>query len=221
MEISEIFGAQAASASNGSKPEELGREDFLRMLIAQLENQDPLNPQESTEFTAQLAQFSSLDQLVSMRQSIEQLAATADLSDGLSAASLIGQSALVESQAVFIGDPKAPPSVFLELPDSADILSVELLDEDRNPVAFASGLGSHEAGRHELDWSAFNRIPTEPGVYGLRVSVAAGDPSPTTLLHSLVTGAVLNGSGTALQLGGLEVPLSSLREIGAPPKREG
>ena len=49
---------------------------------------------------------------------------------------------------------------------------------------------------------------------------AAGNPMPTTLVRAEVTGAALDPSGTALRLGGLEVPLSALREIGAAPNRE-
>ena len=48
----------------------LGRDDFLKMLLAQLENQDPLDPQDATEFTAQLATFSMLEQLVSIQEGI-------------------------------------------------------------------------------------------------------------------------------------------------------
>jgi len=48
---------------------------FMTLLVAQLKNQDPLAPQDGTEFVAQLAQFNSLDQLIGIRQSIDQLAA--------------------------------------------------------------------------------------------------------------------------------------------------
>ena len=51
----------------------LGQTDFLRLLVAQLNNQDPMNPVESTEFVTQLAQFSSLEQLISIRQATETL----------------------------------------------------------------------------------------------------------------------------------------------------
>ncbi len=58
-------GPLAATKAN------LGKDDFLRLLVAQLSNQDPMNPQDSAEFVAQLAQFSSLEQLISIREAAE------------------------------------------------------------------------------------------------------------------------------------------------------
>ncbi len=69
----------------------LGKDDFLKLLVAQLSNQDPLNPQDGAEFVAQLSQFSSLEQLISIREAAEESAKT--LSD------LIASSPLPEDGA--------------------------------------------------------------------------------------------------------------------------
>ena len=63
--------ASSSSASSAGAPSE--RNMFLTLLVAQLKNQDPLAPQDGAQFVAQLAQFNSLDQLIGIRQSIEQL----------------------------------------------------------------------------------------------------------------------------------------------------
>jgi flagellar basal-body rod modification protein FlgD len=189
------------------------------MLIAQLENQDPLDPQDATEFTAQLAQFSSLDQLMSMRRSIETLASAGGISDGLAAAGLIGHGALVESRELDVASGEAPPpTLALDLSGAAEVLSVEVLDAAGLPVSVAPEIGSLPVGRHELDWESFGG-PPPPGRYRLRVTVAQGDPTPTLLVRSQVTGAALDPSGAVLLLGSLEVPLTSLREIGDGPIR--
>lgn len=62
--------AQPRTARNG----ELGRDEFLQLMVAQLKNQSPLNPQNGTEFVAQMAQFSSLDQLVGIKDMLRYIA---------------------------------------------------------------------------------------------------------------------------------------------------
>ena len=80
--INEILSgvAAAAASSNSSSPtsnnKTTGKSEkdmFMTLLVAQLKNQDPLQPQDGAAFVAQLAQFNSLDQLVGMRQTIDQL----------------------------------------------------------------------------------------------------------------------------------------------------
>jgi flagellar basal-body rod modification protein FlgD len=70
--INSITGSNAATATNNQAMSKvLGKDDFLKMLIAQLKNQDPLNPQEGSEFAAQMAQFSSLEQLTNLNTTLE------------------------------------------------------------------------------------------------------------------------------------------------------
>lgn len=64
----------AVSSSSSSNSGGSQRDLFMTLLVAQLKNQDPLSPQDGTAFVAQLAQFNSLDQLVGIRQSLDQLA---------------------------------------------------------------------------------------------------------------------------------------------------
>ena len=78
MEINETTNAGIAALQSSNKPAEKATEQrdlFMSLLVAQLKNQDPLAPQDGTEFVAQLAQFNSLDQLVNIRQSIDKLVA--------------------------------------------------------------------------------------------------------------------------------------------------
>jgi flagellar basal-body rod modification protein FlgD len=76
--ISTLDPALATPSSGRTSGSGSERDMFMTLLVAQLKNQDPLAPQEGTEFVAQLAQFNSLDQLIGIRNSIEALSSRLD-----------------------------------------------------------------------------------------------------------------------------------------------
>ena len=89
-EITSSVNATSKTQSSGSSnsgvmtQDVMGKEEFLTLLVAQLQHQDPLNPDEGTEFTAQLAQFSSLEQLMSINENIETMNTATSNSDNIS-----------------------------------------------------------------------------------------------------------------------------------------
>ena len=86
-DIAEIFGPTSQANTpvySDQSGGDLGKEDFLTLLVAQLQNQDPMNPEDATEFTAQLAQFSSLEQLFNINENMEDLALAQQQSDRFS-----------------------------------------------------------------------------------------------------------------------------------------
>ena len=66
--------SQTGDATTQKDLENIGKDEFLKLLVAQLQNQDPLNPLQNEEFVAQLATFSSLEQLISINKAVQQLA---------------------------------------------------------------------------------------------------------------------------------------------------
>jgi len=217
----EVTGASAGSAAAASPaPDDLGRQDFLRMLVAQLENQDPLNPQDGTEFTAQLAQFSSLEQLIAMRSSIEALTSAEtnarSTTEALAATGLIGRDVLAESDAFEVSDGGGVPPLSIELSGPADSASVKILDRFGEEVTTVD-IASPVAGRNDLDWdgSDVQGEPLAPGLYRLEVT-AISDLVPvasTSLVFARVTGTDLSAGEPRLQLGPLVVPVAGVREV--------
>jgi flagellar basal-body rod modification protein FlgD len=68
-----LYSQAASQTANQNKDNKVGADTFLTLLVAQLKNQDPLNPQDGTQFVAQLAQFNSLEQLISINQRLGQV----------------------------------------------------------------------------------------------------------------------------------------------------
>ncbi|MEJ2044244.1 MAG: flagellar hook capping FlgD N-terminal domain-containing protein [Reinekea sp.] len=85
------FGQQDAASSSG----EMGKTEFLELMIAKLNNQDPLNPQEDAQFIAELAQFSTVEGIQNMSSQMEDLSATYKSTQALQASSLVGGAVTV------------------------------------------------------------------------------------------------------------------------------
>src|SRR5690349_14870224 len=90
----------ATQGVGGAIGKSMGRDDFLKLLIAQLQNQDPLKPLDNQEFATQLATFNSLDQLIGINQKLDSLAQQQQLVGQLGAASLIGKEIIADGNQV-------------------------------------------------------------------------------------------------------------------------
>lgn len=91
----EVNNFNKMNAVNGRKVNnQLGKDDFLKLLITQLSNQDPTNPMENTEFIAQMAQFSSLEQMTNMNESFGRMASMINSSQ---AATTIGKTVEIDA----------------------------------------------------------------------------------------------------------------------------
>ncbi|MCP5055567.1 MAG: hypothetical protein GY937_02460 [bacterium] len=212
MISTDVITQNSAASITGSAAEkpQLGQQDFLTMLIAQLENQDPLEPQEGTEFTAQLAQFSSLEQLLGMREAIDELASVQVQAQTLGAVGLIGKNVLVQGSQFEIGtDPNQQPKLAFELSEPADVRSVEIVNEKGVVAARIDDLGLQEAGMTELDWDDFSSQPG-PGLYTVRINQLEG-AAARPLVESRVTGTAIQDG--VLFLGRAEANLADVREV--------
>jgi flagellar basal-body rod modification protein FlgD len=220
MISTDVLDAAGAAGSVGTTapPSTLGRDEFLQMLIAQLENQDPLNPQDATQFTAQLAQFSSLEQLISIEGRLESLAETEGVSQRLGAAGLIGRHVVAEGTQLSTaadGVPLVEPLLFLAGNSSAT--TVRVYDASGRLVR-ALELGALAQGEHAVAWDGLDASgsPLPAGVYEFSVSAFAGDQpvEVTSLVQGRVTGAVPTAGEPLLMVGNVAVPLSRVTEVG-------
>ncbi|MFN3821476.1 MAG: flagellar hook assembly protein FlgD [bacterium] len=151
-----------------------GREEFLKILVAQMRYQDPLNPLSGTDFTAQLAQFSSLDELRNISQRLQE-SVDADLLmaravNNTMAASLIGKSVrALSDKVIFSGSDPARLTVYL--PQAASSLNVEILS-DTGQVLRTLTFPNPASGDLEINWDGRNQqgILLPPGEYSIRLN---------------------------------------------------
>lgn len=197
-EVSSSTGSSQLAAITGSST--LGKEDFLTLLVAQLQNQDPLNPSDPTEFTAQLAQYSSLEQLMSVNDNIESLASSSRSQQQLSALGLIGREVIVETDEFHYD--VASLSLGYQLDGPAARLEMHVQDERGNSLAVLEPDGL-EAGSHFVTWDGLdkNGLPVPAGDYTLSILALDGNDegiSNQPLIKGQVTGVDLDESQSTL-----------------------
>lgn len=194
----------------------LGKDEFLRLFVAQLKNQDPLNPMDGKDLSAQLAQFSSLEQLIEMNQ---KLSAQADEGTAMTLAinanvalGAIGRSIVAAGDMVPVtGDGTA--KITVALPENG-VVTLRIFNESGVEVG-KRVVGSLTAGRHKLALGEASE-GLEPGLYRFEVEAVNSegfDIETQTFIHALVDGVRYGPAGPVLLAGDLEIPLADVAEI--------
>ncbi len=222
MDTSEISGFTSPTTDSLSNvfKNDLGKEEFLNLLVAQLQNQDPLNPMEGQEFASQLAQFSSVEQLTSIDNNIEQgVSADIVLSQTINntlATTLIGKQITALGNQVEL-KPDQPVGLYFELADFANDVTVNVMDAAGNIVRTlnANGLSS---GIQSVEWDGMDTDGTAlpEGTYTFQVE-ATGKDNASIDVRELIRGlaeALQYEGGTALfTIGKIKVNFGDVLEI--------
>lgn len=200
-----------------TKTNELGKNEFLKLMITQMNNQDPLNPQENSEFIAQLAQFSSVEGLENLNTTVSSLAGSMQSSQALQASALVGRKVHVPSAnaALLDGD---VISGAIKLQSSAGNLNVSISDANGQLVRQVA-LGTQPAGDVRFVWDGAdqNGVRLPPGIYQFRAQSSNGEGGvevPTSLSANVNSVTINRDRSITLNLAGLgRVSLSEVEEI--------
>ena len=206
------------STQAGGK-EELGKNEFLELLVAQLNNQNPLAPQSNGEFIAQLAQFSAVEGVEKLNSSVESIMSGFQSSQALQASSLVGRKVIIPSEKAVV-DTSETFKASLVLPQSSSNVFVNVYAADGS-LATRINMGAQEAGQVSFMWDGKNSDgeTMPPGTYKFeaQASIDGENKGLYTLLPANVDSVTLGqGNGELLlNLAGLgSVPLSQVQIIG-------
>ncbi|MCL1985411.1 MAG: flagellar hook assembly protein FlgD, partial [Betaproteobacteria bacterium] len=182
--------SQAAQAAAGSKGDTLGKADFLQLLVTQFKYQDPLNPMDDKEFVAQLAQFSSLEQLMNLNTSMDSLTSATRDQQMMNAANYIGKDVAAGGNSVSKGDDGTISKFYWAIGSDMAKGSIYVYDQNMNQI-YGEVLGAKAAGTYTFDWSGKNYAGTDalPGVYYIRLSCEDAN-GQGMLVDTAVTGRV-------------------------------
>ena len=191
-------GAPVASptavAKNGSDIGEL-KNEFLTLMLAQMKNQDPLNPMDGAEYASQMAQFSTVEGIQNMTDLQQQNNNLIDSLQVLETTNLVGDSVSIPAAQIKLSEPESLKG-FVDLKTSAEDLDVVVRDASGNVVKQIN-LGSQNVGRVDFE------IPElESGSYRLDVVAKNGERETTTVpfLERKIDKVSIPGDGGDIQL---------------------
>lgn len=219
-------GVTSTTSANNSQPANakgkasLGKNDFLNLMMAQLKYQNPLDPMDGTEYAAQLAQFSSLEQMTNMNDTLEQSIDTnyllAQSVNNTMSATLIGKEVKISGKTIkYSGEDSI--SIGYKLP--SDVKNMTITIKDSNG-AIVKTIESSELsqGDHKLSWDFTdnNGKKVKQGTYSYTIaskSTSGQDLTITASLYGKVSAVKFTEEGTKLVIGSSEYLLSDISEI--------
>lgn len=195
----------------------VGKNEFLQLLVTQLENQNPLEPAKDTEFVAQLATFSSLEQLVDLNQRMDAVVASQTDMVNSQALNLIGKHVLADTDGELQLEGGVAQSIVYELPEAVSSARVEIVDGGGNVVATIVPEDGEVAGSHTVTWDGKNTDGEllEDGTFTARVVVSDGTKETTgrPFVEVPVEGIRFGADGLALVSSDRTIPFDSIIEI--------
>jgi flagellar basal-body rod modification protein FlgD len=215
VQSSTSSAATSAATSTAASQLAATQDRFLALLVAQMKNQDPLNPMDNAQVTSQMAQLSTVSGINQLNATVQALSASMASSQSLQASSMIGHAALVPGKQIDLL--KGVSNGAVELSQPADKIAVTISDAKGNVVRTLQ-LGAQDAGVVGFSWDGKDDTGTAvaDGSYSFKAAaeLAGKSSSPTTLSYGLVNSVSLTSSGAMLNMGILgDVGLGDVRQI--------
>lgn len=196
---------------------ELDKDDFLKLLVTQMRFQDPLKPMDQKEFTTQLVQFSSLDQLFSINDGLNTLTDSQDNSNDFETVNFIGKEITTSGNKVVMGYEKPLTSIGYYLNADVSGVAVRIYDKEGRDINTLE-LGQQGKGDHIAEWDGrdYRGKIVPPGEYIFSVTakdLKGVESDVMTKITGIVTGVSFEGSIPYLIVSGMHVPVTDISEV--------
>jgi flagellar basal-body rod modification protein FlgD len=217
LTVSNNYGAQPAPAPSGSQ--DLGtKEVFLRMLVAQMENQDPLNPADSSQMSSQLAQFNMVEQQIDTNKYLAQMAASQGGTNGsldTASAGYLGHTVMLDESNIQYAGSTQPFSASLD--NNASNVYITISDNLGTPIRNMS-LSSLPAGDQQLSWDGKDDFGNTVAVGDYQIDIAAFDATGQAVTASIQRSGVVDAvrmspSGIQLIVNGTPTSIANVTEV--------
>ena len=203
-----------ANQSQTSNLKSVGKDEFMKLLLAQLKNQDPLKPMDGTDFAAQLAQFSSLEQLKNLNTTLETQSVNQMTLGYAQSVNMIGKEAVTNSGNTVTANGQTTELNY-SLAKDAQTVTISIMDKDGKLVK-SWDESAKTAGMNSATWDCSG---VEKGDYFYQIAARDSSGAPVaaeTMTTGVVTAVHFRSNQILVTLNGREVPLSAISEVRDP-----
>jgi flagellar basal-body rod modification protein FlgD len=199
MAVSSVSSVAAADVSGVGKSTttESQSDRFLKLLVAQMKNQDPLNPMDNAQVTSQMAQINTVTGIEKLNGTVQELSGQFMQMQALQGASLVGRDVIVPGKRMDIADGVGQGGY--ELESAADKVRVEILN-GAGKVVDTLDLGAQSNGLHSFDWPAGTRTNADALTFRVTATSGSANKAVTTLMRDQVAAVSTSGAGFKLEL---------------------
>jgi flagellar basal-body rod modification protein FlgD len=207
----------SGSGLTDATTETMGRDEFLKLLMAQLEHQDPMNPVENHEFVAQLATFSGLEQQILANQRLQELQLAQMSASNAQLAGFIGKEITAGGEQISLDGTKVSP-IGIQLDAPAETVTITVRDAG-GKIVYSGERTNLGTGSHQITWPGTDTDgnPLRAGVYDVEVSASDADGNPvgaSAVVAGIVTGVTFENGYPELLVGDLRVQPAQILSIG-------
>ena len=201
-------GSTTAASSNDMN---VAQDRFLKLLVAQLNNQDPMNPMDNAQMTSQMAQINTVTGITQVNDTLKSMAEQFTAMQVLQGSNMVGHSVLVEGNTLSIEDDVAGGAI--DLTARAESVKVDVLSPG-GQVIDTFNLGALDAGRHNFDWDASAYNYTGSPSFKVTATLGGQTINSTALARATVTSVSSEAGAMKVQLQGrADVAYSSVKAI--------
>ena len=215
--LAELFPSTAPSTTGTNNSSELGQDDFMELMVAQLENQDPTNPQDNTEFLGQIAQFSTVSGVQDLVDGFGSLSSVLYANQALEAASLVGSGVVTESNLGLL-KPEQTLDATIDLPANASGVTLYIQDMSGRLV-HTQALGPAQEGNLKIQWDGTdaegNALPEGQYRVSSEAVIAGQNYALPVYTHNEVESVTVDSTGGVLLNldGGAQVSIAGVKSF--------
>jgi len=224
MTVPPISGSGGSSSGTSQSLDQLAGNfhNFLTLLTTQLQNQDPLSPMDSTQFTQQLVAFTGVEQQINTNAKLDQLIALGTTDQTAFATGFLGDQIEATNSQAWVDSGGRATQIGYTLPGTAASVSIQIQNSAGTTVRTLTGNPTSK-GHNVVTWDGKNDngVVQPSGVYNVAVTALGTDGKPlsgvTQSIIGTVTGAAIDPTnGTQLSIGSITVPISAVTSIKKP-----